>query len=46
MPGSKGVALTAAPLLGQYIAAQWAGAARPLAPELVAVVEPALAALG
>jgi ribose-phosphate pyrophosphokinase len=30
MPGSKGVALTAAPLLGQYIAAQWAGAARPL----------------
>lgn len=30
MPGSKGVALTAAPLLGQYIAAQWTGAARPL----------------
>ena len=30
MPGSKGVALTAAPLLGRYIAAQWSGAARPL----------------
>ncbi len=30
MPGSKGIALTAAPLLGQWISAQWSGSARPL----------------
>lgn len=30
MPGSRGIALTAAPLLGQWIAAQWAGTASPL----------------
>ncbi|MGD9835096.1 MAG: ribose-phosphate diphosphokinase, partial [Piscinibacter sp.] len=30
MPGSKGIALTAAPLLGQWIAAQWSGTAKPL----------------
>jgi ribose-phosphate pyrophosphokinase len=30
MPGSRGIALTAAPLLGQWIAAQWTGADRPL----------------
>lgn len=28
MPGSRGIALTAAPLLGQWIAAQWSGAGR------------------
>lgn len=30
MPGSRGIALTAAPLLGEWIAAQWAGGQRPL----------------
>mgnify|MGYP001434263729 CR=1 FL=1 len=30
MPGSRGFALTAAPLLGEWIAAQWAGEAKPL----------------
>ena len=30
MPGSRGVALTAAPLLGEWIAAQWPAGARPL----------------
>lgn len=30
MPGSRGIALTAAPLLGEWIAAQWPGAQRPL----------------
>ncbi|TXC65423.1 ribose-phosphate diphosphokinase [Piscinibacter aquaticus] len=30
MPGSRGIALTAAPLLGEWIAAQWPGTQRPL----------------
>ncbi len=30
MPGSRGIALTAAPLLGDWIASQWAGAPPPL----------------
>lgn len=30
MPGSRGIALTAAPLLGEWIAAQWPDAQRPL----------------
>lgn len=30
MPGSRGIALSAAPLLGEWIAAQWPGAQQPL----------------